>query len=213
MSRILIVGAKGFAKELLETVLQNDPYANVTLFDDLSDDLPTKLFDKYPIIRTKDAVREYFENVDRSFALGIGSPRLRERFFAEFVELGGEPETVISPFAKIGLHANQIGDGTCILTDAVVESNNRIGNGCLIHVGVLISHDVMLGDFCEVSPRANLLGGATVGAGCSIGTGSVILPRINVGNNVTVGAGGVVTKDMPDNCTAVGVPARAITSK
>ena len=210
MSRILIVGAKGFAKELLEAVLQNDPYADVTFFDDLSDDLPPKLFDKYPVIRTKGAARDYFEKVDRKFAMGVGAPKLRRTFFAEFKELGGDPETVISPFAKIGTHANQIGDGTCILTDAVVESNNKIGNGCLIHVGALISHDVLLGDFCEISPRANLLGGVTVGADCSIGTGSTILPRINIGNNVAVGAGAVVTKDLMSNCTVVGIPARPL---
>ena len=208
MSKILIVGAKGFAKELLEAVLQSDPHAEVTFFDDLSgDDLPPKIFGKYAIIRSKEAARDYFEKVDVRFAIGVGAPRMRRKFFADFVELGGEPITVVSPFAKIGTHSNKIGAGTCILTDAVLESDNIIGDGCLIHVGSLISHDVVVGDFCEVSPRANLLGGVKVGAGCSIGTASTILPRIRVGQNVIVGAGAVVTKDVTDDCKVAGVPA------
>lgn len=210
MSRILIIGAKGFAKELLEAVLQNDPEAEVTFFDDVSDDLPDLIFERYPIIKTKAAASEYFRDVDREFAIGVGSPRLRAQFFAEFVELGGVPKTVISPFAKVGIHANQIGIGSCVLTDAIIESDNRIGNGCLIHVGALVSHDVKLGDFCEVSPRVNLLGAVTVGSGCSIGTGSTILPKVTIGNNVAIGAGAVVTKDIESGQTVVGIPAKPL---
>jgi sugar O-acyltransferase (sialic acid O-acetyltransferase NeuD family) len=210
MSRLLILGAKGFAKELLEVVLQIDPCCDVTFFDDVSADVPDRLFGQYRVVVTKAAAKEYFDNVDRDFAIGVGKPELRRKFFSEFVDLGGKPKTVISPHAKIGIIGNQISEGTCVLTDAILESNNKIGIGCLIHVGALISHDVRLGDFCEVSPRANLLGGVTIGADCSMGTGSTVLPRITIGSKVTVGAGAVVTKNFPDDCTVIGVPARLI---
>lgn len=210
MSKILIIGAKGFAGELFEAVMQRSPDADVTFFDSVSDDLPGMFFGKYPIIRTTEAAAEYFRSVNRRFALGVGTPELRSRFFREFIALGGEPETIISPFAKVGIHSNRIGAGCCVLTDAVVESNNTIGEGCLIHVGVLISHDVTLGDFCEVSPRANLLGAVRIGSNCTIGTAATILPGITVGNNVTVGAGAVVTKNVDDGQTVAGVPARPL---
>lgn len=41
-----------------------------------------------------------------------------------------------------------------------------------------------------------------------IGAGAVILGNITIGNNVSIGANAVVTKDIPDNCVAVGVPAK-----
>lgn len=210
MSNILIIGAKGFAKELLETVSQNDPHTEVTFFDDLSGDLPTLLFDRYPILRSRSEAAEYFRTVDRDFALGVGSPELRLRFFKEFMDLGGTPRTILSTFAKIGRHANRVGRGTCILTDAIVETNNSIGEGCLIHVGALISHDVIVGDFCEVSPRANILGSVTIGSGCRIGTASTVLPHLTIGDNAVVGAGAVVTKDVGVGQTVVGIPARPI---
>ena len=210
MTRMLIIGAKSFAKELLEAVVQRNADAKVTFYDDISDDLPDLIFERYPVIRTAAAAAEYFRGVDKGFALGIGKPSLRKLFFNKFVALGGEPRIIISPFAKIGLFGNNIGDGVCVLTDAVVESNNNIGKGSLIHVGALISHDVAIGEFCEISPRVNLLGAVKVGTDCSFGTGCVILPRINIGNNVTVGAGAVVTKDVTEYMTVVGVPARQI---
>jgi len=210
MFRILIAGAKGFAKELLETVIQIDPDAKVTFYDDISKDLSSRLFDRFPVIRSSDEAMAYFRDVDPAFALGVGSPELRARFFDRFVELGGAPKTIVSPFAKVGSFANTIGEGSCILTDAVIETSNNVGKGSLIHVGALISHDVCIGEFCEISPRASLLGNVTVGDKCRLGTGCVVLPEVNIGNHVVVGAGAVVTKDVKDGSTVVGIPARSL---
>lgn len=49
-----------------------------------------------------------------------------------------------------------------------------------------------------------------IGADVWIGGGSIILPGVTIGNNVVIGAGSVVTKDIPDNCVAVGNPCRVI---
>jgi acetyltransferase-like isoleucine patch superfamily enzyme len=44
--------------------------------------------------------------------------------------------------------------------------------------------------------------------GTHIGIGAAVLPGIKIDKNSVVGAGAVVTKDVPDNVTVVGVPAR-----
>ena len=49
-----------------------------------------------------------------------------------------------------------------------------------------------------------------IGKNCWIGAGVVIVPGITIGDNVVVGAGSVVTKDLPDNCIAVGNPCRVL---
>lgn len=50
----------------------------------------------------------------------------------------------------------------------------------------------------------------TVGNDVYIGNNVIILPGVTIGNNVVIGAGAVVSKDIPDNSVAVGVPARVI---
>ncbi|MBV9242487.1 MAG: acetyltransferase [Acidobacteria bacterium] len=210
MSKLLIAGAKGFARELFGAVLQADESCDVTFYDDVSTNLPGLLFGRFGILRDTEAVREYFTNEDRRFALGVGDPSLRSEFFEKFLSLGGEPATVISPFAKISILDNRIGEGSCVLTDAVVEANNDIGKGVLVHVGTLVSHDTTIGDFSEISPRVNLLGGVTVGDRCRIGAGSQVLPGVKIGNGAVVGAGAVVTRDVPSGVTVVGVPARPL---
>ncbi len=49
-----------------------------------------------------------------------------------------------------------------------------------------------------------------VGSNVFIGTHSVVLPGVTIGDNVIIGAGSVVTKSIPDNCVAAGVPAKVI---
>ena len=50
----------------------------------------------------------------------------------------------------------------------------------------------------------------TIGRDVWIGGNCTILPGVTIGNNVVVAAGAVVTKDVPDNCVAAGVPAKVI---
>lgn len=50
----------------------------------------------------------------------------------------------------------------------------------------------------------------TVGDNVYIGNNVIILPGVTIGSNVVIGAGAVVSRDIPDNSVAVGVPARVI---
>ena len=59
-------------------------------------------------------------------------------------------------------------------------------------------------------PGANISGNVRIADATLIGSGATILQGLTIGKNCIVGAGAVVTKDLPDNCTAVGVPARII---
>ncbi len=49
-----------------------------------------------------------------------------------------------------------------------------------------------------------------IGDNVWIGGNSVVMPNVTIGNNVVIGAGSVVTKDIPDNCIAVGNPCRVL---
>ena len=48
----------------------------------------------------------------------------------------------------------------------------------------------------------------TIGANCWLGGAVIVCPGVTIGDNVVIGAGSVVTKDLPDNCVAVGNPCR-----
>jgi acetyltransferase-like isoleucine patch superfamily enzyme len=45
---------------------------------------------------------------------------------------------------------------------------------------------------------------------CFVGVNSLICPGVHIGNECVVGGGTIVTKDVPDNCMVVGVPAKIV---
>lgn len=205
---MIVAGAKGLAGELLEIFAQRKSLSQLYFFDNLSSNFPEKLFDRFLILRSFKEAEEIFRKTrDPSFCLGLGNPALRQRLCRQFEEIGGQLASVISPKAEIGMFGTQVAAGCCILPGAVLTNSVTLGKGCLINPNTTISHGSVLGDFVEVSPGVNITGNCRIGDYCFIGANSVILPKITLGRNVTVGAGAVVTKDAPDNCLLVGIPA------
>lgn len=207
---MLIIGAKGFAKEVLEVLCQNKILKDIVFYDDVSNDVGNYLFDKYPIIKQPEAAKAYFKDTGKRFVLGVGKPILRFKLYTKFEQLGGELSSVISPLATIGLHDNTIERGVCIMTHVIIESSVFIGEGSIINLKAIVCHDSIVEEYVECAPGAQLLGGCRIGRFTSIGAGAVVLPKVKVGENVVIGAGCVVTKDVPENSVVVGVPGKVI---
>ncbi len=73
-----------------------------------------------------------------------------------------------------------------------------------------ITHDGGTLLFRNQVPDLEVTKPITVGNDVYIGNNVIILPGVTIGSRVVIGAGAVVTKDIPDNSVAVGVPARVI---
>ena len=206
---MLIIGAKGFAKEVLEIIYQQDSdlTENLVFYDDVTIDGPNFLYDKYPILKTKEAAIKYFKTVDQRFVLGIGNPFLRYKLTSVFETLGGMLTSTISTKAGIGKHEISIGIGCNVFEQTIISNDVSIGKGVIVYYNSLITHDVSVGDFVELSPGVVLLGRCKVGDFAHIGSGATILQDIKVGKGSIVAAGAVVTRDVPDYCMVAGVPA------
>lgn len=207
---MLIIGAKGFAKEVLEVMHQLNKLDKLAFYDDVNDDVPEKLFGQFPVLRTTQEALTYFETIDNQFTIGIGNPILRKKLYVKFTDLGGKFTSVISPLAIIGSYDVEIDTGSNVLSGAVFSNSITIGVGCIVYYNTIITHDCKIGDFVEISPAVTILGRCQIGSYSQIGSNATILPNIIIGKNVIIGAGSVVTTDIPDNCVAVGIPARII---
>ncbi len=207
---MLIVGAKGFAKEVLEIINQMNQLENLVFFDDVNDDIKGNLYGIFPILKTTNEVMDYFNTIDNRFTIGIGNPVLRKKLFDKFTSLGGVFTSTISSLANVGSFDVHIGHGTNILPGVIISNSSKIGMGCIVYYNSIITHDCEIGDFVEISPSVTLLGRSKVGSYSQIGSNATILPDKIIGKNVIIGAGSVVTKDIPDNCVAVGTPAKII---
>lgn len=88
-----------------------------------------------------------------------------------------------------------------------------IGENVHITNGVnFICHDGGTLLFRHLVPDLEITKPITIGSDVYIGNNVTVLPGITIGNKMIIGAGAIVTRDIPDNSVAVGVPARVIKS-
>ena len=138
--------------------------------------------------------------------ISIGDNNLRKEISKKiFVDFG----IAIHPSAVISKRSN-IGSGTVIMGNAIINSDTKIGKHVIINTSASIDHDCTIEDFVHISPNVALCGSVTVQEGTHIGAGSVVIPGVKIGKWCIIGAGSVIIKDVPDNCTVVGNPARVI---
>jgi sugar O-acyltransferase (sialic acid O-acetyltransferase NeuD family) len=204
---VLVAGAKRHAKEVLEVLHQNQILDNLVFFDDISEEIEDMLFERFPVLRSLEEVKKYFQK-HSEFVLGLGNPYLRKKLSEKLINEGGLLKSVIAYSANVGHYNVQLDKGLNIMHNVMISNSVTIGECSLVNSYSSIHHDVIIGKYCEISPHSVLLGGSSIGNFCSIGSHSTILPEIRIGNNVTIGAGSVVTRNLTDNCVAYGVPAK-----
>ncbi|CAM3671013.1 acetyltransferase [Flavobacterium chungbukense] len=207
---MIIVGAKGFAKEVLQVVSELDQIENLSFYDNINDDVSGKLFNEFPIIKSIEEASNYFETIDNRFTIGIGNPNLRKKLYNDFTAIGGIFTSTVSKLAIIGTYDVNVGTGSNILPGSNVSNSVQIGIGAILYYNSIVTHDCLLGNFVEVSPGATILGRCKIGNYCQIGANATILRDITIGENVIIGAGSVVTKDVPDNSLVIGTPGKVI---
>ena len=207
---MLIVGAKGFAKEVLEVLCQNKYKKEIVFYDDVNSDVNGKLYGKYQILKSEVEAKEFFLKNGNEFTIGIGNPNLRARIYQKFNNIGGQFTSTISNNSDIGNYDIKIDIGCNILSGVKISNSVSIGKGCIIYYNSIVAHDSVIGDFVEISPSVSILGRSEISSYTHIGANATILPDIKIRNNSVIGAGSVVTKDVPDNVLVVGSPARVI---
>lgn len=205
---MLIIGAKGFAKEVLEILHQNEQTENLCFYDDVNMDNPEKLYDLFPILNNLEKAKAHFKNVSPHFILGVGNPSHRKMLYDKFIAIGGESVSLISKHAECGSFDNIIEDGVILTSGVIITNSITLKKGALLNLSSTIGHDTIIGQFVEICPNVSISGHCKIGDGVFIGTSSTILPGVSIGKNSVIAAGSVVTKDVPDHVMVAGIPAQ-----
>lgn len=210
MKDIVIIGAGGFGREvawLIDDINQHKSTWNLLGYVDDASHLRGANINGRAVIGGIDALDGL---KDISIAFGIGSPKVKSAIYNKLSDKPDllfpnliHPSVIIAPFVEMGR-------GIILCANSILSVNAIIKDFVTVNLNCTIGHDVILNNFATIAPGANLSGYVEIGASTDVGTGSSIIQGLKVGNNTILGAGSVVIKDLPNNCTAVGIPAKPI---
>lgn len=196
MAKIVLIGGSGLGREIKSLVERDNQFIGFIDDQELAENYLGKL----------ERVEEFRHN---QLLVAIGDPQIKQKVVRKISDEPFKYANVISKHAIVDI--SQIKGTGIIICDGVLSTVNcQIGSHVLLNLNATIGHDVIIADYSSIMPGANISGNVKIGEATLIGSGAVILQGITIGSNVRVGAGAVVTKDIPDNTTVVGVPAKVV---
>lgn len=210
MNKIAIFGSNGFGFEVKMLIDQINEPENKYKFIGFFDDAKKKgsILHGQKILGGINELNAFEEKIDLVFA--IGSPKVKEKLYKSISNKNISYPVLIHPNCEIGEDRVSIGKGSIITANNVITINVNIGEHVLLNWGCTVGHDSSIGSFSSIMPSVNISGEVNIGKGVFCGTGAKIINQKNIGNNSIIGAGAIVTDNIPEKCTAVGMPAKPI---
>jgi len=211
MKKIAIFGGGGFGREiqmLIEQINSATPKWNfIGFFDDGVE--KNKYINNSPILGGINELNQFNEELDIVFA--IGNPITKKKIIAKLNNVKLSYPILIHPNVQIGSSKYVIiGEGCIITAGTIITVNITIGKHVILNLGCTVGHDTIIGDYSSFMPSVNISGEVVISDCVYVGTGAKIINQLEIGENTIIGAGAVVSKSLPANCTAVGVPAKIV---
>lgn len=210
MKDIAIFGAGGLGREialLIQQINEVSPTWNLKgFYDEQNFTQPIDGFPYLGSVKELNAVTSELHLV-----IGIGNCKFKRKVFEQLDNPNLKFPTLIHPSVQLReFQFCQLGEGTVITQNVIITTNVKVGKHVLVSPGSTLAHDVEISDFCSLMYAVNLAGNVKLEKCVYIGTNATVIQLLEVGENSIVGAGAVVTRSLPANCTAAGLPARII---
>ena len=209
MKHLLIIGARGFGREVYNHALQSVGYG--TDFDIIGflDDKSTALdgYNGYPPII--DSVEHYKPQPNDVFICALGDTGYKKKYADIVIAKGGQFINIIHHTASISQNV-KMGQGCIIGPYVSLSCDVEIGNFITFQRFAAIGHDARIGNYCHLNTYSFMGGFAQLGNLVTLWTGASVLPHMVVEDQCVVGAGAVVIKRVKSGTTVYGNPAKVL---
>ncbi|MBO5817808.1 MAG: NeuD/PglB/VioB family sugar acetyltransferase [Paludibacteraceae bacterium] len=208
MKQLIIIGAGGMGRVMYDMARESHGYQTQYIIKGYIDDNIHSLdsFEGYPPMLG--TIADYQPQLNDVFICSIGG-NSRRACMESIINRGGEFLTLIHQTARIGSNV-QMGKGCMIGAFTTVAADAKIGDYNFIQSNMIIGHDVVIGDWNRIDSHTMLIGGIKIGNGNMIHSAAVINHDVIIGDNAHVGACSFVTRNVEDNWTVFGNPARRL---
>lgn len=208
MRRLLIIGAGGHGVVVADAAAATEEWSQIIFIDDAYPSV-SKVAD-WDVLGDNAALRRLSKDIDAA-VVAVGNNDVRMSLLTDVRQAGIPLANIVHPRASVS-RLSEIGGGTVLLANAVVNARAKVGEGCIINTAATVDHDCSLADGVHVAPGANLAAGVCVGERSWIGAGATVRDQVAIGSDVVIGVGAAVIRDVDDGLVVAGVPARPIRS-
>ena len=206
MDRILIVGAGGFGREVLQWARDAWPERTSSIAGFLAaySGHPAGESGGLPILSDPLA---FEPRPGDALLLAIGIPETRRRIAETLESRGAVFLTLVHPTAIVASTAS-VGGGSILCPYAIVSDSARVGRHVLLNYHASLGHDASAGDFSVLSPYAALGGNAHVEEDVFMGMHASVGPGKSVGARSKVSANSCALASAPADSIIFGVPGK-----
>jgi len=170
---IVLVGGGGHCRAVIDVIEQEGKYQIAGIVDK---ELETgcKILGNYRVIGRDEQLEKLRKRYDHALVTvgQIESPQIRIKLYALLLELDFTMPVIISPRAYVSEYAD-IGAGSVVMHDAIINAGASVGKNCIVNTKSLIEHDAVVEDHCHISTATVINGGAVVKKGTFFGSGAV----------------------------------------
>ncbi len=209
MKDIIIVGASGFGREILDTIESInsvEPKWNVLGFID--DNLEALNGFDVPY-RILGSIEEWYPIGNEQYAMAIASPIIKERIVPKLKGRSMTFASIIAPSVSIG-ERTKMGEGVVAFSNVDISVDCTIGDFVFFNSLDGIGHDAVIGDFCTFGPKVCVSGATKIEKCVNVGALASTFPGVKVEAYSTIGMNSAVIRRVKTGTTVMGVPAKAI---
>jgi len=210
MKNIVIFGASGHAKVIVDIIEKQGKYNIVGFINEFSSD--NIVIHGYKVLGNEFSLKDIISsNKVYGGIIGIGDNFQRLNCRNKIIKLMPKFKFIncIHPHSIVGKEVT-FGIGNVVMAGAIINSSTIIKDHCILNTNSSIDHDSLISDFVSIAPNVGIGGNVKIGNYSSIGIGANIFHNVTVGNNCIIGGGSLVCNNTIANSVYYGSPSKFI---
>lgn len=213
MKNILIYGASGHAKMIVDIILKNKDYNFIGFLDSFKP-INEEIYG-HKVVGNLDMLPSIIKKFNvKGVVIGIGDNDTRLQAYKKIIQIDPTIEfpSMVHPNAII---ANDVilPKGVVIMAGAIINADAKVGKFCLLNTKASLGHDSVMSDFSSLASGATISGNVHIGFCSTISLSASVSQNLTIGNFTIIGGASLVLKSVGDYKLAYGVPAKIIKNR